>query len=327
MLLFLVIFGSCFHIPAYNPSERPNWGFFMHRHINRVAIFSLPPEMVVFYKRHLDELVRRSVDPDRRRHIVANEAPRHYIDLDRYPGSDSLMISWEEAVRRFTRDTLFARGMVPWHINRLRYALTNAFRLKNGREILRISADLGHYIADAHVPLHTTANYDGEQTGQVGIHALWESRLPEIFFEEYDLFVGRAAYLDNPFEQTWQAIRQAHLKVDSVFLLEQEVAKEIGADKIKGFDFRGARMQSVFNENFARRYHRRLAGMVEEQFRKSVKMTADIWFTSWVNAGQPDLSDCIPMIKPDALWRHKYDSLRQADSILFRWDIHVPGNQ
>jgi len=299
----------------------------MHRHINRIAIFSLPPDMVVFYKQYTDELVRRSVDPDRRRHIVADEAPRHYIDLEHYPEVDSLMISWHQAVRRFTRDTLNARGIVPWHINRLQYALTNAFRLKDAREILRISADLGHYIADAHVPLHTTANYDGEQTGQVGIHALWESRLPELFFEEYDLFVGHAVYVADPLEQIWKSIREVHKKVDSVFLIEKQVADEMGRDKIKGFDFRGVKMQVVFNEHFARKYHRRLGGMVEEQFRKSVKMTADIWYSCWVNAGQPDLSTCLFDGISESRWREKYDSLHQADSVIFDSELHILRNR
>ena len=29
--------------------------------------------------------------------------------------------------------------------------------------------------------------------------------------------------------------------------------------------------------------------MVERQFRASIKMTGSIWYTAWVDAGQPDL--------------------------------------
>ena len=42
-------------------------------------------------------------------------------------------------------------------------------------DVLRTAADLGHYLADAHVPLHTTGNYNGQRTNQTGIHALWET--------------------------------------------------------------------------------------------------------------------------------------------------------
>ena len=45
----------------------------------------------------------------------------------------------------------------------------------NLEDVLRTAADLGHYLADAHVPLHTTGNYNGQRTNQTGIHALWET--------------------------------------------------------------------------------------------------------------------------------------------------------
>ena len=37
-------------------------------------------------------------------------------------------------------------------------------------------------------------------------------------------------------------------------------------------------------------YHR-LLPYVEQQMQRSVKMIGDFWFTAWVEAGQPDLSD------------------------------------
>ena len=68
--------------------------------------------------------------------------------------------------------------------------LQKAFEAKNVDLILKYSADIGHYIGDAHVPLHTTENYNGQMTGQKGIHGLWESRLVEINAEDYDYFIG-----------------------------------------------------------------------------------------------------------------------------------------
>ena len=66
-----------------------------------------------------------------------------------------------------------------------------AFIEKDSDKILKYSADLGHYIADAYVPLHTTENYNGQLTGQKGIHAFWESRLPELFSEDYNYLVDK----------------------------------------------------------------------------------------------------------------------------------------
>ncbi len=304
-------------------SATDTWGFFMHRQINRYAVFTLPPEMVAYYKVRMEALMRMAVDPDRRRHLDPGEAPRHYIDLDLHAFTDTVVLNWREVLGRIPEDTLLARGTVPWHIERLRRALTTAFRLRDGPSILRISADLGHYIGDLHVPLHTTSNYDGEQTGQTGVHALWETRLPELFFGDYNLFAGRARYLDNPLKSVWAAMFAANACVDSVLQLERSLHDRLGEDVSGGFDFRASRVQRVYNQRFSRMYHRLLNGMVERQFIRSVRLTGSIWFTCWVDAGQPDISGIKdnPLLR--AGWRDRYDSLRRADSLRFLSDMHL----
>ena len=94
-----------------------------------------------------------------------------------YPYPD-LPHKWKEAVEKFGEDSLQAYGMVPWHIQMMLGGLTKAFKEKNFSSILKKSAEIGHYIADAHLPLHTSENYDGQLTRQNGIHAFWESRVP-----------------------------------------------------------------------------------------------------------------------------------------------------
>lgn len=177
-----------------------NWGFFAHERINRLAVFTLPPEMIGFYKKNIRYITEASVNPDRRRFSSVDEAPRHYIDLDHYGDSALYKMPryWQAAVQKYSEDTLKAYGIVPWHINRMYYSLKEAFLIRDPERILKISAELGHYIADAHVPLHTTENYNGQLTGQEGIHAFWESRLPELFSDDFDYFVGKAEYISNP---------------------------------------------------------------------------------------------------------------------------------
>lgn len=175
----------------------PDWGFFAHQMINRLAVFTLPPEMIGFYKKHIGYLAENAVNPDKRRYAVEWEGARHYIDLDVYGDSAAYKLprSWAQAVKKFSEDTLNAYGIVPWHIHFMKYRLTEAFKKKDTEAILKLSSELGHYIADANVPLHTTENYNGQLTGQHGIHGFWESRLPELFYKDYDFFVGRAEYL------------------------------------------------------------------------------------------------------------------------------------
>lgn len=270
---------------------RYRWGFYAHQHINRLAVFCLPPEMFPFFKRHIQYITEEAVGPDRRRYAVEGEAERHYIDLDVYGDSAHYTMPryWQQAVALFSEDTLRAYGIVPWHIFRMKGWLTKAFEEGNVEQILRLSADLGHYIADAHVPLHTTVNYNGQLTGQVGIHGFWESRLPELFVADYDFFVGRAQYLERPQEAVWEAVREAHEALDSVLGFEKQLTKQFEVDKKYSFEERNNLTVKVYSREFSEAYHQMLMGQVERQMRASIKMIGNIWYTSWVDAGQPDL--------------------------------------
>ncbi|QHT66664.1 S1/P1 Nuclease [Rhodocytophaga rosea] len=267
------------------------WGFYAHQRINRLAVFGLPPEMIVFYKHYILYLTENAVNPDKRRYAVDGEAPRHYIDMDVYGDSAlyKLPHHWKEAVAKYTEDTLQTYGIVPWHINFMKYQLTEAFKQKDVNRILRISADLGHYIGDAHVPLHTTENYNGQLTGQHGIHGLWESRLPELFAANYDFFSGTATYLTDTQETAWQSVAGSHMALDSVLRFEKELTKQFAEDKKYSFEQRGNITVRVYSQAFSKAYHRMLAGQVERRMKASIKMVSDFWYTAWVDAGQPDL--------------------------------------
>lgn len=268
------------------------WGFYAHRKINRLAVFSLPPEMLGFYKTNIDYLTENAVNPDRRRYAVDGEAPRHYIDLDVYPDSvqqDLATLTWKQAVEKYSEDTLQAYGIVPWHIVAMKYRLEQAFKERNVRRILMLSADIGHYIADANVPLHTTENYNGQLTNQVGIHGFWESRLPELYSDNYDLLIGQADYVEQPLERSWRAVLNAHAALDSVLTFERELTEKLPADQKFTIEERNNITISNYSQPFSKKYHDMLDRQVERQMKASVKMIADFWYTAWVDAGQPDL--------------------------------------
>lgn len=270
------------------------WGFFAHQKINRLAVFTLPVEMSGFFKKNIRYIEEAAVNPDRRRYAIPEEAPRHYIDLDVYGDSAAYKLPryWKDAVEKFGEDSLAKHGIVPWHINRVYFQLKEAFLLKDPERILRLSADLGHYVGDAHVPLHTTKNYDGQLTDQVGIHGFWESRLPELFFNEYEFFVGKAEHIDNVQLEVWRTVIRTNAALDSVLQFEKEVSQRLG-DRKFNFETKGKQTVKVFSQEYARTYHQMLSGMVERQFRASVKMTGDLWYTAWVDAGQPDIKSLI----------------------------------
>ncbi|MBI3519118.1 MAG: S1/P1 Nuclease [Bacteroidetes bacterium] len=268
-----------------------SWGFYGHQRINRMAVFTLPPEMLTFYKYHIEFITNHAVDPDKRRYGVEGEAARHYIDIDHYGehAFDSVPKYWKAAVAKYTEDTLMAYGIVPWQIEKHYYKLLNAFKDENADRILTYSAELGHYIADAHVPLHTTENYNGQLTGQRGIHGFWESRIPELKAEGYDYFVGRAGYIDSPIKSAWKIVYDSHLAVDSVLKFEAKLNKEFSQDKKYAYENRGNVMMKVYSEAYANRYDLMIKGQVERRMRESIVMVGNLWYTAWVNAGKPNL--------------------------------------
>lgn len=280
----------------YMQPKMYSWGFFGHKKINRMAVFTLPPEMIGFYKKNIEYITEHAVDPDKRRYAVEGEAPRHYIDMDHYihEGEDPFDVvpkSWTKAVEKFTEDTLQAYGIVPWHVNVMVMRLTKAFEEKDVDKILRLSADLGHYIGDSHVPLHTTENYNGQLTNQKGIHGFWESRLPELKSKDYDYFVGRAVYVEDILEDEWQSVKESFAAKDSVLDFERKLNNEFPNDRKYAFENRGAVVMKTYSEDYSNAYHDMLNGMVERRLTQSIIKVGSYWYTAWVNAGQPDLNE------------------------------------
>jgi len=274
--------------PAYT------WGFYGHKRINRMAVFTLPPDMFTFYKDNIDFITEHAVDPDKRRYAVDGEAQRHYIDIDHYSknGEDPFKIvprKWNDAIAKFTEDTLQTYGIVPWHIDVMMWRLTKAFKDENYDQILKLSADLGHYVGDAHVPLHTTENYNGQLTNQKGIHGFWESRVPELLAEEYDYFVGKAKYIEYPIDFAWDAVQESNKAVDSVLRFEKELTESFPEDQKYAYENRGNVLMKVYSQEFSKAYSDKLNGMVERRMRQSIIAVGSLWYTAWVNAGKPDL--------------------------------------
>lgn len=268
------------------------WGFYAHRKINYYAVFLLPPEMMVLYKPNIDFLFEHAVDPDKRRYAVQEEGPRHYIDIDHYGKYpfDSLPRNWDDAVAKFSEDSLNAYGIVPWWIQTMLGRLTAAFKERNQVKILKYSAEIGHYIADSHVPLHACSNHNGQFTDQKGIHGFWESRIPELLADtDWDFFIGKAEYIKNPADFIWARVLESGAAADTVLSDEKELTKKFPGDQKYSFEQRNAVTIRQYSSAFSKAYDAMLKGMVERRMRQSIYAVASFWYTAWINAGQPDL--------------------------------------
>lgn len=386
------------------PLDDPQWGFFGHRRINRLAVFTLDQEMMPFFRANIEWLTDHAVDPDKRRYASKFEAVRHYIDLDHWGDSETFpevpraytdaqiwkaeivvvanpgdttvwkvdeithptedrrfypdsrvqlsstkgkrlelqlgsyrnfwfnnvwpqfyedrILILPDSLRRigfplpdqapqeiFVREHFSEYGILPYHLETMHRRITQAFIDEDTDMILRLCAEMGHYVGDAHVPLHTTENYNGQMTGQTGIHGFWESRIPELFADaNYDYFVGKAQYIENPRDYYWGIVLKSHSLVDSVLRTEQRLRETYPEDQQMCFDERSGRTIKTQCAEFAAAWDAEMQGMVEERFRAAILSIGSVWYTCWIDAGQPDLN----RLSPDPIIYAKSDTLDKA---------------
>jgi hypothetical protein len=272
-----------------------SWGYFAHYKINRLAVFTLPKSTAGFYKANIEFITEHAVSADKKRYVDTTEAPRHYLNADHYGKKPFAKIPqrWNEAVLKYSEDTLNKQGTVPWTIQRTYYRLVNAFKAHDTLAILTASANLGHYIADAHVPLHLTQNYNGQLTNQTGIHALFETRIPELFGNSYNYYIGKARYIENPLAEAFKICRTSYSEVDSVLRMERLLSKTFLPNKKMVRIKRGNKWITDYSVEYARAYQKSLKGMVQRRMRSAILEIGSYWYSAWIDAGQPDLNKLI----------------------------------
>lgn len=275
------------------------WGFSAHRWVNEAAIHALPEPIHGFFKAHQAWLVEHAVDADRRKHTVDGEDVKHYIDLDRYGQEwDTLRqvfpCNWQEAKERWGEEAVRQNGIGPWNAVWTYRKLVEAFAALDSAKILRHAADLGHYIGDLHVPLHTTENYNGQLTGQTGIHGLWETEIPEQQIHSYRLADVEPDPARDVERWVWGIVFESHAAVDSVLRFERALTDEWGERPTHAYVERGRVRQRLRAPDFVAAYAAALDGQVERRMRHSVSRVAGAWWWAWVEAGEPDLACITP---------------------------------
>ena len=279
VLLVWILFGS--------------WGFLVHRTVNQLAVYELPKDLRNFFYSNMDYIVRHSVRPDLRRNDDSTEHSKHFIDFEAFGDSAAWKMPrvWEDAVKLYSKDSLLKYGYVPYYIMMMKDRLTAAFRNKLKDSILFYAADIAHYIGDAHVPLHTTLNYDGQLTNQKGLHSLWESMIPEIELDHFDLKSRHhAKYLKQPEQAIWQAVRAAFVLTADVFIQERETSKQFTDSTKYRIQVRRGKEVRSYSTEFAKAYSRNLHATINRQLINSADLIADFWYTCWVDGGKPELT-------------------------------------
>jgi hypothetical protein len=205
-------------------------------------------------------------------------------------------------------DTMASHGLLPITISRWYYKLVEAFGDKD-KDVLKVAADLGHYLGDAHVPLHTTVNYNGQLSGQLGIHAFWETHVPEALAERsFDLVSGEVDLIDDVLDEAWRIVRQSHTMVDSVLEKERAVRLDWEDEDEHCTRERLGRIAEVPCPALLDAYHEALDQMVERQMRRAIKSIASFWWSAYVEAGQPRLDILRNENKEDQVFKGRVQS-------------------
>lgn len=275
------------------PSSAFAWGFVAHRSIMRRAIELLPPELKPFFSANREEIVMRSVDPDLWRVAGWEDDPNHFLDfgmpeLGPYPFT-ALPRDYGAAIERFGPATMKQIGTVPWRVAEEFGNLRRGFEGFKRQspyatsDVILFAAVASHYIQDAHMPFHATNNYDGQLTGNRGIHARFERDLIERFESRLTINPAPPVSITSPRDATFDVLLASY----------QLVAPILAADKaaIAGKDAYG---DEYFEEFFAA-----VRPTLEKRLSEAVTATAALIIGAWEQAGRPvvTLKDARPVQK------------------------------
>ena len=259
------------------------WGFSLHRYIVGRAIDLLPDPMRPFYESHRAFVVEHAVDPDlwRTAGFVA-EAPRHYLNLDAYGRDpfDALPREWPAAVERFGESRLTEHGLLPWRTVEFYDRLVAAFRQQRQAggsralsDITFLSAVIAHYVSDAHVPFHAVRNYDGQLTGQHGIHARFESELFRRYADDLTVRPAPSPAVTAPLDFMFEAL------LDSARLVRP----------ILDADRRAVAGRTEYDAAYFDRFVADVQPILEQRVAASATAVAALLSGAWTAGGRPAL--------------------------------------
>jgi len=259
----------------------------VHRYISRIVVLSMPPELILFYKKNIDFIAEHSVDPDKKSYVFYDERSKHYFDYEYF--SDSIKSkSLEDIIDIYSNDSLIKYGYSLWNIPILYKNLTKAFVNKEKDKILKITSDLSHYVGDINMPLHATVFYDGKYPFQKGIHNLIEKDIALSVIKETNFFIDTPSYINNIKNYILQTITNSYHSSLIVYFKFEKTLNEIPSGKA---------IHTIENSTikispyFEKKYSKKINNIIKKQLIQSVINIRDIIYSAWIDAGKPDMSN------------------------------------
>ncbi len=250
------------------------WGEKGHRMVNTRALTALPPQLRAWYAGREERIREGSVEPDHWRAHDRKEGPRHYVNVELYGTVEDIPRDQAAALAKVGGATFQKAGVVPWVIQDRYRELVEAFRAGDANRVAEVSAWLGHYVGDLHVPLHATTNHDGQLTDQRGLHGRWESGLVERYAEE-DAIHPPAASPEDPAKAPWRWLGESFALVPQLLKDDREAARGETREKPQR------------SAGYWRNFWALQGPTVERRLTQASQRLAGTWLAAWIEAGRP----------------------------------------
>ncbi len=251
------------------------WGPQAHRLCNDWAIGTLPRELRTFFQDNRTFILDHSDDPKVWEKKDRYERMRHYIFLDKYgifPYLD-LPHSYKLAAEKYGKGHLAHNGVLPWQIGEFSLRLTQAMKAGKWEEAKLDAAALGFYVADAHDPLHTTRNYDGQLTNQTGLEARFGVGLVGRYSHFFIFRPDDATKIDDPTEHAFEMVLEANTWVDQIVLADRRAVAGLPG----------------YTDDYYDRFYSRIGSTAMREISEAAHDVGSYWYSAWVNAGRPAL--------------------------------------
>jgi hypothetical protein len=250
------------------------WGRLGHERVAAAALLDLPPDLADWFRGREDTLPAHANDPDHWKQSDPLEGPRHYLDSEYYGGPAAVPRAKADAEAKLG-DAFQAAGQVPWVVQERVDTQAGAFASGDPEAVAFQAAILCHYVGDVQVPLHTTANHDGQLTGQHGVHARWETGLVE-GLEGWAPEVRPASLGTDPAGAPWDWLQASFAQVAPLLDADRTASQ---AETLAAGRRHGPAYWQVFMDLEGNR--------VREQLNRAAQATARMILLAWTQAGSP----------------------------------------
>jgi hypothetical protein len=263
------------------------WGFPGHRLVNAQATHTLPPPLAALFAANEAWISEHAIDPDL--WVLSGregELPNHFMNLDAfgaYPFADIPLLEADHLAR--FGEKAVEQGRVPWRVADVYRDLVSAFAAQDEARVLERAAVLGHYVADAHVPLHAIVNYDGQLTGQKGVHARWESELVARFERQIESRVepSAAVRIDDPAAFVFDVLRESFVRSPDALVADRETAGPR--------DYADTPEDDRYDDGYYSRFYEREGDTVVARLDAAATALGSLWLSAWEDAGRPTLDE------------------------------------